>query len=108
MKKDQNYPAITNKTNVLWIHLFNALRSFQVVAVLIIMNVFQTNVFSMIKSNNAEDMDLTRNARMIINALLVTFVIQKHRNAQNKSSRDSPVNEIMIALIQTSVQMDNV
>ena len=53
-------------------------------------------------------MDLTPNARMIINALLVTFVIQKHRNAQNKSSRDSPAHEITIALIQTSVQMDNV
>ena len=58
--------------------------------------------------NNAVGMEKTSSALMIINALLDFIVINQPKNARNKNKLGNPVIEIMIASIQTFVQMENV
>lgn len=74
----------------------------------IITNAFQTNAFNLTELNNAVGTEKTPSAHMIINALLDFIVINQPINARNKNKLGNPVNEIMIASIQTFVQMENV
>jgi len=77
-------------------------------SVSIITNAFQTNASNLTELNNVVGMEKTPSAHMIINALLDFIVINQPINVRNKNNLGSPVNEIMIASIQTFVQMENV